>query len=268
MDLYVAQLPGLSVAEHLSRELAKDSSNMPDGKSWRIGHSKQPKKQHQATTPLRVDSNLPAAPEEPVDRRRQASWRKTLHGSRPQTPVSTLATAVDDIEDTQSERSETPTARRDSRPKLARYTSLFTSIKETAKTPDFSEPWGEDAPQLFQSHVDLIQVMQSVQSHIMNSYSPLPSEHHSGLLRLFEEYRKIREQKERLDTLLRDVLRDWGQAEECWNQFEDRYNAEIRRLELIIARGATGMAESVYELQSDLLVLTPVDLCRPGREAL
>lgn len=54
MDLYVAQLPGLSVATHLARERAKADEDMPDNKSWRLGHSKQPKKPPRVSTPQKM----------------------------------------------------------------------------------------------------------------------------------------------------------------------------------------------------------------------
>jgi hypothetical protein len=157
---------------------------------------------------------------------------------------------------------------RDSKPKLARYTSLFSSFKETTKPPEFSEPWNEEAPQAFQSYVDPLHVAQSVRSHIVNSHLPIPSEHHSGLLRLFESYRTVLEQKECLEMLLEETLRDWAQAQVGWTHFEDRYSAEIRRLELLIARGTSGLAGSVHVPRSTQLVLIIADLCKLGRGAL
>ncbi|KNG47658.1 hypothetical protein TW65_05727 [Stemphylium lycopersici] len=259
MDLHVSQLAGLSVATHLSRELAKDSGSMPDGKTWRLGHNKQPKKPPKALTSLKVDDGTPIALEDSAGRRCQPSWRKTLQGSRPQTPVSTFTatTAVEDIEDARSDRSETSAPCRDSKPKLARYTSLFTTFKETAKetakAPGFSEPWSDDAPLPFQPYIDPLNVVQSVRSHMANSSLPISPEHHSGLFRVFEDYRKVREQKERLESLLKETLQDWKQAEGHWRDYEDRYSGEIRRLELIIARGSRGMAGLAQARQGSIV---------------
>jgi hypothetical protein len=70
-------------------------------------------------------------------------------------------------------------------------------------------------------------------------------EHNSGLFRVFEDYRKVREQKESLSLLLEETLKDWKRAEEHWMHSKGRYGAEIRRLELLIARGTSGMTGSV-----------------------
>lgn len=76
---------------------------------------------------------------------------------------------------------------------------------------------------------------------MVNSSQPIPIEHYNGLFRIFEDYRKIREQKERLGEMMEDTIQDWTKAEEQWRCAEDRYGAEIRRLELLIARGTAGM---------------------------
>jgi hypothetical protein len=83
---------------------------------------------------------------------------------------------------------------------------------------------------------------------MMNSYQPIPVEHNSGLFRVFEDYRKMREHKEGLEKLLKDTLQDWDKAEKHWGQAEACYNAEIRRLELLIARGTSGMTGLVLLL--------------------
>jgi hypothetical protein len=97
MDLNVALHPGLSVAAHIARERDKDA-NMLNNNAWRLGHSKQPKKQpkkeQKALTPLKVD--VPTAPRDSGDRRRQPSWLKARSVSRPDTPVGGIATAVED----------------------------------------------------------------------------------------------------------------------------------------------------------------------------
>jgi hypothetical protein len=195
------------------------------------------------------------------------------------------------VEDTRSERSETSAPRRDSKPKLARYTSLFTNLKDTPKDIEFTEPWSEDAPPFFQPYIDPLDVLQAVRSHMLNSSQPIPVDHNSGLFRVFEDYRKSREHKERLESLLKDTLLDWETAEKHWSaagtfdsrsysgsftlgghlrsvsigsptlpsqyiiaytdnvsSLESRYDAEIRRLELFIACGTSGMTGLVLLL--------------------
>ena len=249
MDLYVAQLPGLSVATHLARERAKADEDMPDNKSWRLGHSKQPKKPPRVSTPLKIDTEYSKSFEDLNDHHLLLSWRQQRQGSRPQTPVGAIsATPVtDDTYDTRSDRSDTPAPRRDSKPKLARYTSLFANFKDTTKEPEFafSTPWGEDAPQSLQPYIDPLDVVQSVRSHMATTHRPIPMEHNSGLFRVFEDYRKVREQKESLSIMMEETLSDWKKAEQYWDRSKDCYGAEIRRLELLIARGTSGMTGSV-----------------------
>ena len=97
MDLYVAQLPGLSVATHLARERAKADEDMPDNKSWRLGHSKQPKKPPRVSTPLKIDTEYSKSFEDLNDHHLLLSWRQQRQGSRPQTPVGAIsATPVTD----------------------------------------------------------------------------------------------------------------------------------------------------------------------------
>ncbi|CAN9084261.1 unnamed protein product [Alternaria sp. RS040] len=246
MDLYVAQLPGLSVATHLARDRAKADEDMPDNKSWRLGHSKQPKKPPKALTPLKIDTEYSRSFDDLNDHHLPLSWRQQRQGSRPQTPVGAVSATplVDDAYDTRSDRSDTPAPRRDSKPRLARYTSLFANFKDTTKEPEFafSAPWGEDAPQSLQPYIDPLDVVQSVRSHMATTHRPIPMEHNSGLFRVFEDYRKVREQKESLSIMMEETLSDWKKAEEHWNRSKDCYGAEIRRLELLIARGTSGMA--------------------------
>ncbi|RII10946.1 hypothetical protein CUC08_Gglean006947 [Alternaria sp. MG1] len=254
MDLYVAQLPGLSVATHLARERAKADEDMPDNKSWRLGHSKQPKKPPRVSTPLKIDTEYSKSFEDLNDHHLLLSWRQQRQGSRPQTPVGAIsATPVtDDTYDTRSDRSDTPAPRRDSKPKLARYTSLFANFKDTTKEPEFafSTPWGEDAPQSLQPYIDPLDVVQSVRSHMATTHRPIPMEHNSGLFRVFEDYRNVREQKESLSIMMEETLSDWKKAEQYWDRSKDCYGAEIRRLELLIARG-TSAYDSLSHAQLD-----------------
>ncbi|CAE7175839.1 hypothetical protein HRS9139_03455 [Pyrenophora teres f. teres] len=255
MDLYVAQLPALSVAAHISRERARSNDDMLDNKSWRkIGQSKPPKKHSKSLTPLKIDKESPIFPEDSADRLRQSSWRK-LQGSRPQTPVSAvpITPVFEDTDEARSERSETPAPRRDSKPKLARYTSLFANFKDNSRASDFSEPWSEDAPPVFPPYVDPLDALQAVRLHMVNSCQPIPLEHYSGLFRIFEDYRKAREQKERLGDLMEVILQDWEKAEEQWRLAEDRYVAEIRRLELLIVRGTGGMTGLMQARQGSVV---------------
>ncbi|KAF2869003.1 hypothetical protein BDV95DRAFT_108906 [Massariosphaeria phaeospora] len=193
--------------------------------------------------PLAVDdTNLP---EDVGERRRR--WRKTVQGSVPGTPTSAVSPVppTEEDDDTRSERSETYTPRRRSapRPKLARYLSGYLAIKDEAKEPNFLQPWSEDAPPVFVPLVDPLVVLQSIHSHLINDSSQaISAEHNSGVLRVLEDYKKVRREKERLDALLQDTIKGFEVAETVWSTTEERYQEEIRRLDLLVAHSTIGMA--------------------------
>jgi len=217
---------------------------MPD-KGWR---KKIHGKPAHDLPPLKTTPSVVATAEEQArDRCRPLGWRKTVQGSRPPTPsgISPMTSLIDDTDSARSEHSEPQTPLRNSKPKLARYTSLFNSFKESSKGPEFAEPWSEDAPPPLQYCVDPLHALQAVHSHMMKFSTPIPLEHSSGLFRVFEDYRKVREEKECVESLLQDTLKSWKEAEMGWVESELRYKTEIRRLELLIAKGTSGMTGSV-----------------------
>lgn len=273
-----APLPHRTTATaHMIAARAAERPAMPENKGvgWRKKiHSKpketlSPRKElkelpphKQQTTALKTEAasaqtskgDMPA-PGHTNDRRGHHSWRKTIQGSRPGTPVNAAPKTLvaEDVADVRSERSETPAPHRNSKPKLARYTSMFNSLKDVPKDaprgapkgPDFPEPWSQDAP-VHEPYMDPLLAIQAVASH-MTSYSakPIPLEHCNGLFRIFEDYRRLRESNEHLQVSLLEIEGDWGRAEGQWQQEERRFNAEIRRLELLIADGVTGVAGCV-----------------------
>jgi hypothetical protein len=233
---------------------------MPE-KGWRKRlHNNRPKTP--GTSKPTGDDAAAAAVDDPTDRaadrvRSQHSdrlgWRRIYHGSRPGTPVAAFAPTPGgdeiSIEDTRSETgSDAPSVRGKGapKPKLARYISDYLAITAPAEaaTPQFSfsEPWSEDAPYTAEPPVDPLVAVQSIRSHIgYHSWIPLPVEYNSGILRVFEDYRKVRDEKERLSSMVKEVLDQWEAQGNEWEATECRYQTEIRRLELLIAQGTSGM---------------------------
>jgi hypothetical protein len=167
--------------------------------------------------------------------------RKTIHGSRPATPATPT---IDETEDGRVLNSAEPTTpRRNSKPKLARYTSLFSSFKDIPEpSPNFAEPWNDIVPE-FEGYVDPILTIQAIRSHLAKfSRVPLDSGHSHGLLNIFEHYYQLRTETERLETELQETRQELESTRDRWTHEERRYAEEIRRLELLIARGTTGMA--------------------------
>jgi len=172
-------------------------------------------------------------------------WRKSSQ-SRPETPISATGLGsfpVDDEDVRQDSTADVSTPRRATKPKLSRYLSGYRSLKDAAKEAEFTEPWSEDAPPSYPAPVDPLTSLQAVYSHMTCVPNrAIPPEYNAGLFRVFEDYRKIREEKERLECLLKETLEGYQTAEQHWSQAELQYQEEIRRLELLIARGTSGMA--------------------------
>lgn len=223
---------------------------MVDNKGWRKKIGGKPKEVPPIKTDLDANSATPPkevlSAVEAIDKRRHG-WRKTIAVSRPSTPTTTAppTPTPDDVEDTRSERSGTSTPRRDSKPKASRYTSIFATHKEESVDPVFSTPWSLDNPLTKAtgwSYVDPIVTMESIHSHMCTNYMvPLPLQFNSGLFQVFEDYRKLRAHKENLEARERSSLDNSRKVTAQWHQSEILYEAEIRRLELLIARGSTGM---------------------------
>ena len=221
---------------------------MVDNKGWRKKIGGKPKE----LPPINTGSDdTAAAPltEVAVDStdRRRHGWRKTIAGSRPVTPMAPAppTPTPEDVEDTRSERSKASTPRRDSKPKLNRYTALFTSHKEEPASLIFSEPWSADVLPTREdpwSHVDPIVIMESIHSHMCKNYMvPIPLQYNSGLFQIFDDYRKLRLHKELPEAREREALEHSRKVTAQWLKSEELYGSEIRRLELLIARGTTGM---------------------------
>jgi hypothetical protein len=224
---------------------------MVDNRGWRKKIGGKPKEQ----PPFRTDSDdIVATPPTEIlsavdtNDRRYHGWRKTIAVSRPSTPMTTAppTSTQDNVEDTRSEISGASTPRRGSRPKTARYTSMFATHKEEPHDSIFSEPWSLDNPPkkaAAWSYVDPIVAMESIHSHMCKNYLvPIPLEHSSGLFQIFDDYRKLRSHKEHLEARERDAVDHSREVTAQWHQSEILYEDEIRRLELLIARGTTGMA--------------------------
>lgn len=226
-------------AKQAALRAAKKRANesMPDNKAvgWRKKIQTKPKE----LQPHKLGAETAVSADDSSDRRRHHGWRKTIQVSRPATPAKTTS---DEVEDAHADRTEPSTPRRDSKPKLIRYTSLFASFTTTPKGPDFSEPWGEE-PQLFEPYVDPKVAITSIRAHMANfSMKSIPLEHNSNLFRIFEDYHKRRDEIDHLCTELQEIRKKLEDSENQWVRDERQYAEEIRRLELLIAHGATGVA--------------------------
>ncbi|KAF2011741.1 hypothetical protein BU24DRAFT_288335 [Aaosphaeria arxii CBS 175.79] len=145
------------------------------------------------------------------------------------------------LHDANSEEYDDRTTVRSSRPRLARYISDYLTFGGP-DSPEFSEPWSQDVPLRPVTPVDITMVIQMIQMHIHQfPLRPLPVEHTSGLLRIFEEYRKAKEEANVSGEKWRDILVDFTNAQATWEATESSYQSEIIRLRSVIGKGASGM---------------------------
>ncbi|KAF1970409.1 hypothetical protein BU23DRAFT_212293 [Bimuria novae-zelandiae CBS 107.79] len=186
------------------------------------------------------------------------SW-STFH-SRPGTPsrASTPSIFSQDLDDVRRELTpEVPSPRKQPKPKLSRYISGYLAIKDASKEPGFSEPWSE-TPLPYEEVIDPLVSLQSVFAHMSAVPArPIPLNFNSGIFRIFADYRKVREEKERLEELLHETFNAYRAAEECHEEEKGQYDDEIRRLELLIAHGTSGMAGLVKARQSTIVKRGP-----------
>jgi hypothetical protein len=171
------------------------------------------------------------------------AWRKRIQPTRSKTLI------VEDTGDRHTEHGSTsdiPIPRR--RPKLSKYISNYLAITTPVKPEGFSRNFWDTLgePIIYEPKVDSLQVLESISSTLIDSpHKNLPIQQNSSLLHLLEDYRGLRLEKDKIEELLKQTLDGFKEAEERWTTEEAEYRAEIRRLELIIARGKQGMTELI-----------------------
>lgn len=208
-------------------------------------------------------------PKDSSERRRHHVWRKPVHGSRLEAAVTAIPNPplVDGVEDARNQRFEAFKPRRNSRPKLARYASLFSSFKESSKGPEFAGPWSEDKLPIFQGYIDPLSALQSIRSHMINfSSKPIPLEHNNGLFCIFEDYRKVREENEYMELLLKGIFQALESTEDQWEDSGDHSEAEVRHSDLLVAGGIGKKAESAV-IYLAMCISTDVKQARGSRRA-
>lgn len=125
-----------------------------------------------------------------------------------------------------------------SKPKGARaWTNIF-PLGTGLKPPEpLEDPWAEVKDPALEPDVDPMIIMLGVTSRLMHGEgAALPKSYNPPLLRLIEDYRKIREEKERLEQQLREEIDRSQKAKAEWAEREHRYTAETERLRLGIER--------------------------------
>ncbi|KAI4715297.1 hypothetical protein E4T48_08520 [Aureobasidium sp. EXF-10727] len=128
-----------------------------------------------------------------------------------------------------------------------------TTFKETISSPHQTWPEGCEP--------DPDQIMDSImRTLIAEPYRPLDVKHNSPLLVIFEGFRNLRDENASLVRKLKyEVETRYASHHELelerqtWQQEREEYQAEVKRLELIISKDKEGVAEVMRARQGSLL---------------
>lgn len=180
-----------------------------------------------------------------------------------------------DVRSAASTRPSTP--KKGLRPKLSSYLSQSGPFGATSK-PEPEPIFAELSTQSFPSwaiedtfpHPSAEQLIHTILCRLMSQpYDALDTRFNGALLQIFEAYRNLSDQRERLERSLagetdsRLAERSAAQrAEHGWEEEKQSYKAEVKRLELVIAQGKRGVADVALVRQDSLIrrkkqVITP-----------
>lgn len=100
-------------------------------------------------------------------------------------------------------------------------------------------------------------ILRRLMSHPLQGLGPSSN---SSLTLIFEEFRHLQDEKDRLERILAEEMESRHvectrrqQAEYDWEDERKTYKAEVKRLELIIAKGKRGVAEVALARQGSLI---------------
>ncbi|KAK5709731.1 hypothetical protein LTR17_019492 [Elasticomyces elasticus] len=176
-------------------------------------------------------------------------WRRMIQPGRTRTP------AVEAADDSDGMASPT-TPRRGLKPKFSAYFNngytvktepSFLSLNEDPFSPQLPA-WPEEQPY---PHPDAERLIDSIMCRLISDpYGSLDSRFNSMLLHIFESYRGVLEEKQQLQEQLtqelhgkRALVHKLQQAQKQWSDERQEYRDEVKRLELLLAKGKRGLAE-------------------------
>lgn len=160
-----------------------------------------------------------------------------------------------------------PTPKRGLRPKLSSYLSQSAPFGVASKEPEpfFADHLTPSFPSWAVEdtfpHPSAEQLIHAVMCRLMaRPYESLESRFNGSLLQIFEAYRELADERDRLEKKLaeeedgRSAERSAMQkAERRWEDEKETYKAEVKRLELVIAKGKRGVAEVALVRQDSLI---------------
>ncbi|KAK3117143.1 hypothetical protein LTR53_001800 [Teratosphaeriaceae sp. CCFEE 6253] len=175
-------------------------------------------------------------------------WRRMIQPNRTRTP------AIEPADDSDGAASPV-TPRRGLKPKIS---SMFT-LHGTVPKPDPSsgeDPFASRSPawpdaQPYSPHPNPDSLIDAIMCRLMTDpHGNLDPRFNGMLMLVFESYRgvlddklQLQEQAEEASADREAMLSRLQQAQKQWTQERQEYKAEIRRLELLLAKGKRGLAE-------------------------
>ncbi|KAK7719305.1 hypothetical protein SLS57_005804 [Botryosphaeria dothidea] len=165
------------------------------------------------------------------------SWmRKTIQPVRTRTPTIPLTSDErrGTIDTSSLSESSTPQRRPGPRKKISTYFSKPTKSPEDTIT----EIWSSGTSADNVSAPDITMMVDAIFIKLCNRpFDGLPAQMNSSILHIIEAYRGLSFEKEHVDDQLKETAGRLEEVEKTWENEELAFRAEIKRLELIIARG-------------------------------
>lgn len=189
-------------------------------------------------------------------------WRRMIQPTRARTPA---------VEHEDSDAVASPTTpKRGLKPKFSSYFSHHGATAHAVKTepsytslneeffPSRLPSWPDDQPY---PNPNADELMNSVMCRLMSEpYASLEPRFNGMLLQIFECYRDICDEKLQLQARLEDevngrkiVVQRLKSTQNQWSEEMQDYKAEVKRLELLLAKGKRGVAEVTLARQDSLL---------------
>ena len=187
-------------------------------------------------------------------------WRRMIQPTRVRTPA---------VEPEDGSLLSPTTPRKGTRPKLASYFTQHATVPGPSKTDlDSTEDlfgrnawypqWSEDSST---PGPDVERLMDSIMCRLLTEpYRPLDQRFNSMLMQIFESYRHLKDDKDQLHQLLeqetekRNALEHaLHHASQQWESEKHDYKAEVKRLELILAKGKRGLTEVTLARQDSVI---------------
>jgi hypothetical protein len=160
-----------------------------------------------------------------------------------------------------SELLHAPEPKRHSRPKLFTRASQYFGKSPSLRFSNNFEFNEIKAERNLHHDAKVDSIVSSITTTINNQFSkPLSIQTHGPILRVFEAFRVLSDEKDEIETKLAEAVShvnttlDTLEGERRrWKDDEISYKAEIKRLEVIIASGKTGLAEVTLARQTSLI---------------